>query len=419
MNILSLRCDNLFMFKDFSIDFTYKKQRKNRKFEICEQDALFPDSQIFVKKRLLILGGNASGKTTFGKLLCAINNYIIGREVKPGALNLYRALYDKHKKGFFEIEFVIDTIEAETKAKTYWAYKIGCEFDIMGNMEEYFKRTKVYKSYRIEKLRQKLDVSRKISSEVTMLYPKDNVPEVYTKADAPFVSTLLKSGKNQKYLDELRQSIGFHYIFSSFADNSQEVTSLAPIDLFNQVLPQIDNSISSVEALTTEGSQVKTNSYLIRFKNGEQITVPENNLLRTDRDRMSHGTYEVLAFLGILAELKDRKNNIFYIDEQLAHLHAELEAYLVMRLFYSEVSSQLFFTSHDNELLELNVPVGTYLLFKRNEDQSNTAVFMDSMLHENSSDIRYYYDNDYFGIIPDYSALDPFFNDEAKDDEET
>lgn len=120
-----------------------------------------------------------------------------------------------------------------------------------------------------------------------------------------------------------------------------------------------------------------------------------------------------------MAELKDRKNNIFYVDEQLAHLHAELEAYLVMRLFYSEISSQLFFTSHNNELLELNVPVGTYLLFKRNEDQSNTAVFMDSMLHENSSDIRYYYDNDYFGIIPDYSALDPFFNDEAKDDEET
>ena len=53
MNILSLRCDNLFMFKDFSIDFTYKKQKKNRKFEICKQDALFPDSQIFVKKRLL------------------------------------------------------------------------------------------------------------------------------------------------------------------------------------------------------------------------------------------------------------------------------------------------------------------------------------------------------------------------------
>lgn len=106
MNILSLRCDNLFMFKDFSIDFTYKKQRKNRKFEICEQDALFPDSQIFVKKRLLILGGNASGKTTFGKLLCAINNYIIGREVKPGALNLYRALYDKQKKDFLKLSLL-------------------------------------------------------------------------------------------------------------------------------------------------------------------------------------------------------------------------------------------------------------------------------------------------------------------------
>lgn len=42
MNILSLRCDNLFMFMDFSIDFTYKKQRKIASLKSASRMHYFP-----------------------------------------------------------------------------------------------------------------------------------------------------------------------------------------------------------------------------------------------------------------------------------------------------------------------------------------------------------------------------------------
>lgn len=410
MNILSLRCDNLFMFKDFFVDFTYKRKRGQKEYEISKQDALFHDSKIYVRKRLIILGGNASGKTTFGRLLCAINNFIVGREVKPSAVNLYQALCDKEKDGFFSVEFVVSIPNIETKKIEYWAYRIGCTFDINGKQKEFLKRVRVYKSYTIDKLRECLDREPEILSDVDFDKADSLIEEAVRRRDnAPFNSILLKEPENKKYLNELNFSIGFYYLFSSFADTSRDISNIVPIELFNQVLPKIDNSISSVELLATEETNVKTNSYLIRFKHGDPLTVPDNDLMRADRDRLSHGTYEVLSFLEILAELRKRKDNIFYIDEQLAHLHPELEAYLLMKFFYSDASSQLFFTSHDNDLLKLNVPSRTFLLFKRNEDQSNTAMFMDEVLPENVRNIRYYYDNDYFGIMPDYSVLDDFF----------
>lgn len=410
MNILSLTCDNLFLFKDFSIDFTYKNYHVKKNFAVCKNDALFADSRINVRKRVIVLGGNASGKTTFGKLLCAINNFIVGRDVKSGELNLYHALYDANKKGSFSITFVIDVPVVSSKEVEHWAYRIGCSFDIYGNREEFLQRTKVYKSYNIDKLKEKLDAAKRIEEHVI-----EPLHERQSKKNESFGSVLLKNPQNKQYTSELSYAIGFHYIFSNFADNSQDVPTHAPIKLFNQVLPVIDNSISGVDALATASSKVKTSSYLIRFKNGDQLTVPDNNLLLADRNRLSHGTYEVLAFLGILDELKNRKDNIFYMDEQLAHLHAELEAFLVMKMFHANVSAQMFFTSHDNELLELNVPPSTYLLFKRNDDQYNTARFMDEMLSDTVKDIRYYYDNDYFGVLPDYSVLDAFFSTKEND----
>lgn len=44
MKILSLTCDNLFLFKDFSIDFTYKNYHVKKNFAVCKNDALFADS---------------------------------------------------------------------------------------------------------------------------------------------------------------------------------------------------------------------------------------------------------------------------------------------------------------------------------------------------------------------------------------
>lgn len=119
----------------------------------------------------------------------------------------------------------------------------------------------------------------------------------------------------------------------------------------------------------------------------------------------------MLSFLSILQEVKCRRNHTIYIDEKLPHLHAELEAYLVMKLLLINRDAQIFFTTHNSELLDLNVPSNAFLLFKRGDDGYNTAIFVNEKLNKNDRSIRNYYENDYFGVMPDYTSLDSYFED--------
>ena len=66
MIILRVAYDNFYMFKNFEVDFTY--ERKSNRY-LSENDRLFAGSNIKVRKNLIVMGANASGKTTFGKLL--------------------------------------------------------------------------------------------------------------------------------------------------------------------------------------------------------------------------------------------------------------------------------------------------------------------------------------------------------------
>ena len=78
MIITKVSCDNMYMFNNFSLDLTYQKKRKHH---LSENDVLFDGSKIKVRKNVIIMGGNASGKTTFGKLLRFISNYIFRGQV--------------------------------------------------------------------------------------------------------------------------------------------------------------------------------------------------------------------------------------------------------------------------------------------------------------------------------------------------
>ena len=105
MIILRVVCDNFYMFKNFEVDSTY--ERKSNHY-LSENDSLFTGSRIKVRKNLIVMGANVSGKKTFGKLLCLILNFIYGKDLSEGSFNIPSARYDKSKNSSFEVEFFID-----------------------------------------------------------------------------------------------------------------------------------------------------------------------------------------------------------------------------------------------------------------------------------------------------------------------
>lgn len=388
MVILRVACDNLYMFKNFEVDFTYERKIQNI---FTQNDNVFG---INVRKNLLIMGGNSSGKTTFGKLLCMILNFIYGTVLDDSQFKLQAIQYDKSHDSNFEIEFVVDDTVYLLKAifKNFVLYR------------EEVRMQPIRKSYGLKKLRERL-------------YSK--TPEEEYNADIDgfnvgFRSYAFSVSKNpdSEHLRAVSKKSGFWFKFSEpLADslNSLEYSREIDIEFLGKILPEIDTSIAEVVRLDAKGK--KTNSYRIIFKNGEILTVPEGDLNYLGK-RLSHGTFEAIDFISNFKRFKFQREAILYVDEKLSHMHSELEKYLAYQAFFSKsASSQLFFTTHNADLLDLDVPVNFFMFFKRNAEGFNEVVFPSSFVNKNDRNIRNYYENDYFNVLPDYSGLDEFFED--------
>ena len=378
MIILKVSCDNLYMFKKFEVDLTYNRQVSH---PLSASDRLFQNSKIKVRKNLILLGANASGKTTFGKLLCLILNYIRGNNI-----NLEAAIYDKNKIASFEIEFVIDDI----------AYLLKANFKNSILQTEELRRHKIRKTYDIATLREKISTSATISSY------NSEVGEINVSSQS-YAFGVSRNAETKI----LREKISYWFRFSEDFNYSTDYEKIVDVELISEILPKVDNSIKNVKRMYADDRP--TNSYLINFKNGETMTIPDGDLRHCVK-RLSHGTFEAIDFVSMINILRLEKSDVFYIDELLAHMHSELETYLIRKAFVTKpYDSQIFFTTHNTQILLLNAPMNAFMFFKRNAEGFNEVVYPSEKINKNDRNLMGYYENDYFGILPDYSSMDSLF----------
>ena len=108
--------------------------------------------------------------------------------------------------------------------------------------------------------------------------------------------------------------------------------------------------------------------------------------------------------------MKNNPGAMIYVDEMLAHMHSELEAYLIRKaILIKPVQSQIFISTHNIDIFQLNVPINVFVFFKRNSNGYNDAMYPSDILNKNDRNLTQYYVNDYFGVMPDYSILDQSF----------
>ena len=279
MVILRVACDNLYMFKNFELDLTYQRKINH---PLAEGDTLFEGSRIKVRKNLIVMGANASGKTTFGKLICVILNFIRGRNMDGSNFGLSTIQYDKKRDATFEIEFVVKNI----------AYLLKASFRNFNLQEEKVYRQEIYSSYNIKKLREKLNASEPVSTF--------NADDEKTNLNLGFNSFAFSVSKSNKF-EELSDSFGFLFMFSepnldlAYTFYNREVN----VEFLNKILPKIDNSISGVERIPAKKSDTAKNSYQIIFNNAENLMVSNGDLIFC-RSRLSHGTFETVEFISAL-----------------------------------------------------------------------------------------------------------------------
>jgi energy-coupling factor transporter ATP-binding protein EcfA2 len=375
------------MFKDFELDLTYKKKIAH---DVAKNDFINENNKnIHVRKNFILMGGNASGKTTLGKILCAIYNYIRGRNIEERALSFKNSIRNKKQEASFEIEFSINN--------DIFAFKTS--FDVNnGLICETVYHTRINKSSRLDKLRTALYLNP------ISIYPEENKA---ANLKIGFQSYFAMNKESKEHFDLINNNICYSFSFSEFInDNYSAPLRATSIDLLQTILQSVDSSIDKImQHQGVNGEIIKT--YSILFKNDDKVEVEDGDISNLKNNRLSHGTAEAIYFSAILASLRQYSNGMIFVDEKLSHTHSELEIYLISRIIKRQkMNIQFLYTTHNTDCLDMDIPINCFAFLRRNEDGFNEIVYPDKKFNKNDRRLRNYVQNDFFGTAPNFAKLD-------------
>lgn len=378
MIFYEIKLDDLFQFKNFSVDFTYTRESKYS--PIVQAHKKYPNLKF--KKFAVLLGANASGKTTLGKALCFIQNFLNGKDVSKISFANINNFFEKGISQNIEIETTFSTIS--------FMYKVHLEIGPNGIVSESWWRVKL-KDLSYSKHKLELDGSKPV-------YKKSKFEGV------SFVSYFLTSKENISHRTEIQQSLGFIYSFSGTDDNLVDENIGLNTQFLKKIAMAFDSSISDV----TDSVEVPGNK-IIHFKNGhKEIILKNGRLSDVNSSVLSTGTKEGIMIAFMMNALYKNSYNTLYIDEKMSHSHSEIEQQ-VIQIFITlidRIDGQVFVTSHNSDLLDMDIPNYNFILFKKNRDGTITNVIEPEKVvkHQNRK-LKRIVEEDVFSTAPILDSL--------------
>ena len=231
MLVLNLELDNLFGFEDFKINFSYPKKIENSSIK----DEFLKDRPNFRYKKVnILLGANSTGKTSIGKAMMAIFNFLNKKEI----IVTSQYIRNIKKEMSFSIDFILDGKNI--------LYRVNLKY---------------------KKENEKIDLE---------LYKADILKnDSYETTLKKFKKINLENESYIETLDKLNKVSGWLFTYpeqgSNFLKSNNEVMD---IKVFENVLKTLDPSIEKVRKL----DEVK-NSYILTLK-GEDLIIQDGEFIK-------------------------------------------------------------------------------------------------------------------------------------------
>jgi len=360
---MRLKIDNFYSFKDFEINFSYPRKVKN---SLIEHEFIEKIPNFRFKKLNIIMGANSAGKTTFRKTLRNIFNFIAKQRVDL----LLEAVNKEGTEAMFELDIVL---KEENKYNLY-RLNVVVEKIMLNEDDEHLniKKMKLSKatlnkndSY--ERAIERLDVVKKYSQEEN------------------------EKNETEKILDEIN---GFGWFFN-FPQSNNLTKKIKNLNVASNILKTFDNTIQNIKEI--ENTE---NGYQIIFKNRDSVLLQNGKIV--DRDILSSGTEEALGIIFAIDQMIQEPDRPFYIDEKFSHAHSELEkSILSIMIDIMGNESQLFFTTHNSDILTMNFPTHSFTFLSKREDGKTKVTYPEDMIKRNDRNLINYVKNNVFDTIPD------------------
>jgi len=360
MVILNLKANNFMVFKDFEISFTYPKKIVK---SIIENEYLAGHPNFRYKKFVLVMGGNASGKTALGKLLLGIFNFVSKREYS----HIVNLVEEKSKEASFSLDFVANS-DVMYRVSTVISPASNASYD-----------------------------SSHIKTEVRMC--KIEVKDSYESCVEKLSSGEFSFSEN--YIKELEkvEPITWMFKFTGMDRESIDNRSVVNHDHFFKVLEKtlmiMDPRIEKIE----KGNNFP-DSFFVYYPN-RTITI---DLVQgiSYTNTLSSGTNESISIAHLLSSIKCGGYGFFYCDEKFSHIHSDAEAaFLSLMVSCLGENNQLIVTTHNQEIAALSFPKHSFVFLRRERDDSRVScIYASEILKRNTDSLKSAIDNDLFGASP-------------------
>ena len=127
------------------------------------------------------------------------------------------------------------------------------------------------------------------------------------------------------------------------------------------------------------------------------------------RDKLSTGTADGVSIASALVMLMLHKYGMYYIDEKFSFVQSDIEKRILSLMIYNlQEDSQLFFTTHNTDILEMSLPRHSYTFLRRCKDKNHTigSISASEIIKNNRLSLRSAVENDVFESLPDDTLLD-------------
>ena len=359
MVILDAKLNNLYAFKNFHMNLTYPKKIVDSSIQ---DEHLLSRPNFRYKKVNVLLGANASGKTTLGRTMMKIFNFMDKKNYEF----ITEIICERDK----EASFVLDLASVDNIF-----YRVACIIEPIAEDK-----------YTTENIRLEVRKERILSRDSYESCVKRIENKPFTPAEN-YISELEKMGMLDWYFEHPKDSKRIIHL-----PNKDENFRL----VLENILKSLDPSIKEVKI-----SQDVDNGYVIILPN-ESIVIQNGQTL--DTELLSSGTKSGIEIANMISSLMQKRNSFYYCDEKFSYIHSDIEkAMLSLMIDCVDSGSQLFFTTHNTDILDMNLPKHTFTFLRKdinNIDQPISCIEASSLLKRNTDSLRSAVENDLFSTAP-------------------
>lgn len=362
MIIMDIKVDNLYAFKNFHMNMSYPKKIVD---STIENEYLINRPNFRYKKVNIIMGGNATGKTSIGKLLMRFANYF-----SDGIYKRFLDIIDDYKKeAVLKVDFVTDDENKLYRFEMFVSPRTKDEYkDDDINIHIYYTHIGVKDNYEV--CAKRLD--EKECFEVSYAKVETNGWHFSYPQDAYKNKTYYSIEENEKY-----------------------------VHILEQILKTLDPSIEEVVKI-----QEVDNTYAIKLEH-RSVIIQDGTI--AGGDVLSSGTKAGLDISYIIASLICDLHDLYYCDELFSYVNSDVEkACLSIIIDKLTDRKQLFFTTHNTDILDMQLPKHSFVFLKKDINDSDTpikCVYASQYLKRNTDSLKHAVENDLFCTAPELHRL--------------